>query len=414
MIEFPQDRLAKRQMLLDGVARIAETLRASGPKSEELGTLAPEAVNALRDAGMFRLKLAADMGGAEADPVTEMLVLEGLAYNDLASGWCTMVGATGIASLGTFLPQAGLERVFTNGQIPTAAITFFPAGRAVREGDGFRINGRWRFNSGIRHAEWVVGGTVVEGTEAENGGRPIVMFSAFPQKDVTLYDNWGGVVGLRGTGSSDCSVENYYLPKEMTFVWDCCSRSRCAAAPSYLFPPFSLCRQGARQRGDRRGAPRARRADQIRHDHARPVSLVQARRAANRAPLHRRGRPEIAGGAGAAAPALRQLYEIAGAGKDSGRRRHRRCARRRGLRHRHRDRDRDDGVSLRRQYRPASSARHRPLAARPQHRGAASGDERHRLRKSRQIPPRPAGRSAGVTAGTTHGCDRSGNRATAR
>jgi len=38
---FPKDRLEKRKMLLDGVERIAETLRASGPKSEELGTLAP-------------------------------------------------------------------------------------------------------------------------------------------------------------------------------------------------------------------------------------------------------------------------------------------------------------------------------------------------------------------------------------
>jgi hypothetical protein len=150
--------------------------------------------DALVRTGMFRLKLAAEMGGAEADPVTEMLVLEGLAYHDLTSGWCTMVGATAIASLGTFLPPAGLEKVFTNGSIPTAAIPFFPAGRAVRDGDGYRVNARWRFNSGIRHAEWVLGGTVVEGTEAENGGRPIVMFSAFPIKDVTIHYNWGGVV----------------------------------------------------------------------------------------------------------------------------------------------------------------------------------------------------------------------------
>ena len=55
---FPKDRLEKRQMLLDTVERIADTLRASGAKSEELGTLAPEAVNALREAGLFRLKLA--------------------------------------------------------------------------------------------------------------------------------------------------------------------------------------------------------------------------------------------------------------------------------------------------------------------------------------------------------------------
>jgi len=102
--EFPKEREAKRKFLLDGVERIGKTLQESGPRSEELGTLAPEAVQALRDAGMFRLKLPAVAGGAEADPVTEMLVLEGLAYHDFTSAWCTMVGATGIASLGAFLP----------------------------------------------------------------------------------------------------------------------------------------------------------------------------------------------------------------------------------------------------------------------------------------------------------------------
>ena len=46
--EFPKDRDAKRKFLLDEVARIGPTLQASGAKSEELGTLAPEAVAALR------------------------------------------------------------------------------------------------------------------------------------------------------------------------------------------------------------------------------------------------------------------------------------------------------------------------------------------------------------------------------
>src|SRR5262245_16733656 len=160
---FPKERATKRQFLLDAVDSIGKTLRASGAQSEELGTLAPEAVDALVRTGMFRLKLAEEMGGAEADPVTEMLVLEALAYHDFTSAWCTMVGATAVASLGTFLPPAGLEKVFKNGQVPTAAISFFPAGRAVRDGDSYRVNGRWRFNSGIRHAEWVHGGTVDEG-----------------------------------------------------------------------------------------------------------------------------------------------------------------------------------------------------------------------------------------------------------
>jgi alkylation response protein AidB-like acyl-CoA dehydrogenase len=315
MIVFPQDRLAKRKMLLEGVERIAETLRASGGKSEELGTLAPEAVQALREAGMFRLKLPAVAGGAEADPVTEMLVLEGLAYNDFASGWCTMVGATGIASLGAFLPQAGFERVFRNGHIPTAAITFFPAGRAVREGDGYRVNGRWRFNSGIRHAEWVVAGTVVEGSEAENNGHPIVMFSTLPQPDATLYDNWSGVVGLRGTGSGDFSVDNYYLPKEMTFVWDLLQPKPLRGGASYLFPPFSFVAKehgsvaiGAARRAldeliklatTTRGQFRASRLDERQVVH-RFIGEADLKLRSARALLHQR---------------YEELYEAAGAGR---------------------------------------------------------------------------------------------------
>src|SRR5215471_19379489 len=139
----------QREVLLAQVERIASTLQASGAKSEELATLAPEAVAALRDAGLFRLKLPAVMGGAEADPVTEMMVLEAIAYHDFSSGWCTMVGATAVASLGAFLPEAGLDHVFANGNIPTASISFFPAGRAIRKDRGYRVNGRWRFNSGI-------------------------------------------------------------------------------------------------------------------------------------------------------------------------------------------------------------------------------------------------------------------------
>ncbi len=231
---FPKDRAANRALLLKAIDGIADTLRSSGPRSEELGTLAPEAVKALRDSGMFRLKLANEMGGAEADPVTEMLVLENLAYHDLSSGWCTMVGATAIASLGTFLTPSGLAKVFTGETIPTASISFFPAGRGVREGDGYRVSGRWRFNSGIRHAEWVLGGTIIEGGDA-----PLVIFAAFPAKDVTLYDNWGGVVGLRGTGSVDFSVENQLVPHDLTFVWDLLQPKPARGGPGYLLPPFS-------------------------------------------------------------------------------------------------------------------------------------------------------------------------------
>ena len=247
--DFPSDRMVRRKMLLDRVAAISDTLRASAAKSEELGVLAPEAVT-----GMFRLKLCTELGGADADPRTEMLVLENLAYHDLTSGWCTMVAATAIGSAGAFLPQSGLDRVFANGHVPTASIVLAPTGRAKREGKGYRISGRWRFNSGIDHAEWVVVAAIVE--DAEEGG-PAPIMAVFPARDVTLYDNWRGATGLRGTGSCDCSVENYFLSEELTFVWDVVHPAPRRGSAVFSLPRFAYAAERAWQRRDWRRAASA-------------------------------------------------------------------------------------------------------------------------------------------------------------
>ena len=116
----PSDRNQKGETLLNEVDKIAPVLLASGAKSEELGTRSPDAVTAL---GMGNLKHCTEIGGSEADPLSEMIVLEQFAYHDLAN-------ATGVASRGTFLPQCALEKALTGGNVPTAAISFFPAGRA--------------------------------------------------------------------------------------------------------------------------------------------------------------------------------------------------------------------------------------------------------------------------------------------
>ena len=306
------------------------------------------------------------MGGAEADPVTEMLVLEGLAYHDLDQR-LVHHGRRHRRSRRSARScrKPGSIRCSPTASIPTASISFFPAGRAVRDGKNFRLNGRWRFNSGIQHSEWVVGGTVVEGSEAENGGRPIVMFSAFPKAKATLYDNWRGVVGLRGTGSCDCSVENLALPEDQTFVWDLLQPKPRRGGASYLFPPFAYV---AKEHGSVAIGGARRALDELIKLATTTRGTFRSSKLDERQVVHRfigRGRPEVAGGCGrCCTSATKQLYEIASAGKipDGAAIADVRAAA--ALRDRHCHRDGDRGVSFRRQYRPASSARDRPAAAR--------------------------------------------------
>ena len=79
---FPPGREEKRQVLLDAVAEVREVLEAGADQAEEDGTLPQASMDALYESGLLGLKLPAELGGAEADPVTQLEVIEALARID--------------------------------------------------------------------------------------------------------------------------------------------------------------------------------------------------------------------------------------------------------------------------------------------------------------------------------------------
>ena len=203
-----------RAVLLAAVEAERERLKCQSDLDEAAGSLTPASVEALRACGALRMKLPRALGGLEADLVTQMAVLERLAAINPAAGWCAMVGATSLAMPGAFLPDAGVARMFPNGQIPLGAIVVTPSGLAAPVEGGYRVNGRWGFASGVRHAEWITAITRVERTP---GAAPELHMLVFPASECRILDNWQ-VLGLKGTGSCDIVVEDLFVPLEMSFA----------------------------------------------------------------------------------------------------------------------------------------------------------------------------------------------------
>lgn len=118
---FPAGRKEKRQVLLSAVEDIREVLEAGADQAEEDGTLPLASVDALYEAGLLALKLPDELGGAEADPVTQLEVIEALARIDSAAAWSTMIGATSIAAPGAYLSDEAIEKMFVGGRPPRGA-----------------------------------------------------------------------------------------------------------------------------------------------------------------------------------------------------------------------------------------------------------------------------------------------------
>ena len=201
----------KSLAVLKRAEEIAEVLKARAPIDEANGTLTPETVSTLETAGMFKLKLAADLGGEEADPVTQLLVLETISNANASAGWCTMVGATGAAMPGAFLADEAISEIFSSGRVPRCAIAAMAIGKAEVVDGGYRLKGRWPFGSGVRHSEWITAGALVMRND-----EPEHVMMTFPTSSAHIHDNWQ-VAGLKGTGSCDFSTDDVFVPE--AFTW---------------------------------------------------------------------------------------------------------------------------------------------------------------------------------------------------
>ena len=73
---FPSERQAKRDALLEAVEGVRKVVEASAIEAEEQRSLPLKAVDAIYNAGLFSMKVPEVLGGAEADPVTQIEVVE--------------------------------------------------------------------------------------------------------------------------------------------------------------------------------------------------------------------------------------------------------------------------------------------------------------------------------------------------
>jgi alkylation response protein AidB-like acyl-CoA dehydrogenase len=200
-----------RQELLAEVESIAPVVAEHAAACEALGRLDEPTMAALRSTRLLGLYAPRELGGVEADPVTVLTVLEALSRIDASTSWTLgiLAGTSGIA--GAYLPAATTRRLFADG-VPPMAGAVLPKGTAEPVPGGYRVKGRWPYGSGIYHADWVGAGAVMPGQPILEGARLVFL----PRNQVVVHDNWQ-VAGLRGSGSSDYSIEDQFVPEEMTF-----------------------------------------------------------------------------------------------------------------------------------------------------------------------------------------------------
>jgi alkylation response protein AidB-like acyl-CoA dehydrogenase len=218
--------------LLDAAAALDPQLRAASQDVEDARRLPPPLVDALTDAGFFRICVPESIGGLECDVATTLECIECISIADGSAGWCVMIGGT-TGLVAAFLEADAAKEIFGDPRVVTGGMVA-PGGTATRTDGGYRVNGHWTFGSGSGHCQWLGGGCIPD------DARP-PLFPMMPVRDLEILDTWH-VSGLRGTGSNDFTATDLFVPESHT-VCLFTDRPR-EDGPLYRFPLFCLLALG--------------------------------------------------------------------------------------------------------------------------------------------------------------------------
>jgi alkylation response protein AidB-like acyl-CoA dehydrogenase len=206
----PASENPRVQRLLAAARDLRSEIIARRCDIEHERRLPPSLVRALSGAGLFDLWLPCLLDGPELSIADFIRVIEEVAYADGSAGWCVAIAA-GYSRLAGYLSSEVAQTIFGAGHAILAG-TLNPMGRAKAVPGGWRIDGRWTYASGIRHATWLIANCVVEPDKPEQTARqsPEIRLMLFPAERAEIIDTWH-VSGLRGSGSHDFRINDLFV-----------------------------------------------------------------------------------------------------------------------------------------------------------------------------------------------------------
>ncbi len=194
--------------LLERIRTLQPMLAKNAAQGEIDRRVVEESITGLTDAGVFRIAQPRRYGGYETSMRTMLDVSAAVAEADGGTSWVVALCNVCAWMTGLFSERAQAD---VWAETPDAKVSgvLTPTSEAVKVDGGFRVSGRWHYNSGSWHASWAVLGIPItdESGEAIDQGLALV-----PYTDLELEDTWF-VAGMKSTGSNCLIATEVFVPE---------------------------------------------------------------------------------------------------------------------------------------------------------------------------------------------------------
>jgi alkylation response protein AidB-like acyl-CoA dehydrogenase len=210
---------------------------AGAAGADAAGFLLPDQQSLIHQQGWLKMLAPRAAGGAEL-PLPQVVRLEeAIAEADGSVGWVVTLCA-GAGWFAGFLPPETARAIIATPNVCLAG-SGAPTGFADKEGDGYRIAGRWEIASGAPIAtHFTLNAVLRERGEPLPGpdGAPRIRAFVVPAAQVAVEPTWRSF-GMRGTASHGYRIDGAWVPASQGFTIDPVH----ATAPGTLYRfPFML------------------------------------------------------------------------------------------------------------------------------------------------------------------------------
>ncbi|MFD5246507.1 acyl-CoA dehydrogenase family protein [Amycolatopsis sp. NPDC058340] len=220
-----------REELVRRVAELAPALKKHSAWQEQNRRVHEESIEALAEAGVFKLRRPKRYGGYEADTRTLVDVATEIGRADGSTSWVASVYWIPTWMACQF-PEAVQDEVFATPDVRICG-TLSPSAMAAPVDGGVVVNGKWGFISGALHAQWQEIIAILVPPE----GEPYPIMALVPISDLLIVDDWD-TSGLRGTGSVSTVAQDVFIPAERVLPLPAVLEGQGAASASIYRAPL--------------------------------------------------------------------------------------------------------------------------------------------------------------------------------
>lgn len=196
-----------REQLVQRASELVPLLKKHAAWSEENRRIHEESIEALADAGIFRMRAPARYGGYESDTRTLVDVAAELGRGDGSTAWVASVYWIP-GWMTCMFPDQVQDEVFSTPDVRVCG-TLSPSAMAIQTDGGVVVNGKWGFISGALHSHWQEIIAILIGGE----GEPMPVVALVPTSDLQIIDDWY-TSGFKGTGSVSTVATDVFVPQE--------------------------------------------------------------------------------------------------------------------------------------------------------------------------------------------------------